>query len=358
CGCTMHNPDQPRYRAGFRTIRFADRSRIYKPNTDTADYLHYRPVDVDIWYPADATTKDTAFNFKYFLDLFGSRANYYTASKAGDSIPAQFAKAFCQGFKCSTPAQLFSYKTSSYKDAKAAPGKFPIVLYLASYNGMGYENYKLLEDLAKRGYFVISISSIGRYPGDMTMKKEDMMEQVNDATAALKKLQNDPQADFSKLALLGYSWGGVGDAVLATKLQNVKCIISFEGSEFHHYGSDQNEDADFDGIKNGPFQQMKLNIPYFRLESSPLVKDSKKDSVFDFQQKLSREHLILKVDSADHQDFCYLPVAVKASGKCQTGELYNTVSALTINYLDDHLKGTQNFQSTEDKFAAEKRVHK
>ncbi|HVW13257.1 MAG TPA: dienelactone hydrolase family protein [Mucilaginibacter sp.] len=349
----------PVYRAGFRTVRFTDRSRTYKPNTDTTDYLHYRPVDIDTWYPADAAPSDTALNFKYFLDLFGSRANYYTASKAGDSIPTQFAKAFCDGFKCSTPKQLFSYKTSSYKDAKPAPGKFPLVVYLASYNGMGYENYKLLEELAAKGYVVVAISSIGRYPGDMTMKNEDMMEQVNDALASLKRLQDNPQIDFSRIALLGYSWGGVGDAILASRLQTVKCIISFDGSEFHHYGSDKNEDADFDGIKNSAvFKSMKLNMAYFRLESSPLAKEPKKDSVFDFMQKLSGERLILKVDSADHQDFCYLPVVVKSSGKCNTGGLYSTISDLTISYLDEHLKGVNDFQSVVNKLMNNKRVRR
>lgn len=358
-GCTMQNPDAPMYAAGFKTLRFTDRSRIYKPKTDTTDYLHYRPVDADIWYPADTSTTDTALNFKYFLDLFGERANYYTASKAGDSIPAQFAKGFCEGFKCSTPQQLFAYKTSSRKNTKPAAGKFPLVVYLASYNGMGYENYKLFEDLAKRGYVVVAIGSIGRYPGDMTMKNEDMLEQVNDAMAVLRHLQNDPQIDFSRKALLSYSWGGVGNTILASRLKNVACLISFEGSEFHHYGSDKNEDADFDGIKNSTaFQQMKLTMPYLRLESSPLVEDTKKDSVFDFSQKLTGDRLVLKVDSAEHQDFCYLPVAVKASGKCKTGELYNTISDLTISYLEEQLKGTTRSPSALDKLLNNKRIHK
>lgn len=353
----MHQPAQHGYSAGFKIVRMTDRTRVYKPGTDTTNYLHYRPIDLDVWYPADTTAKDTTLRFGYFLDLFGERANYYTASKAGDSLPEQFAKAFCAGFKCSTPRQLLSYKTESYKDAKPALGKFALVVYMTSYNGMGYENYKLLEEMAKRGYVVVSISSIGRYPGDMTMKDQDMMEQVNDAAFALKHLQNDPQIDFSRIALVGYSWGGVSDAVLATELNHVRCMISFDGSEFHHYNNDKGEDTDFDGIKNSPqFKNMKLSIPYLRLESSPLVKDQKRDSVFDFTQKLSGNRLILKVDSAEHQDFCYLPVVVKASGNCKTGELYNTISQLTLSYLDDHLKDQHEFKPLQDKLM-NKRIH-
>jgi pimeloyl-ACP methyl ester carboxylesterase len=331
------------YQAGFKVVRTTDRSRIYKPGTDTSNYLHYRPIDIDVWYPAKTSQTDTTLNFKYFLDLFGNRANYYTASKAGDSLPNQFAKAFCEGFKCSTPAQLFALKTSSYKNAAPANGKFPVVVYMASYNGMGYENYILLENLAKKGYVVVSINSIGRYPGDMSMKDENMMEQTNDAVAALKHLANSPEMDFSKVAILGYSWGGVAGAVLADKIPDVKCLISFEGSEFHHYNSDKNEDADFDGIKNSvEFKKMALTIPYLRFESSPPA-DNKKDSVYNFTEKLSKNRLILKVDSAGHEDFSALPVATRNSGKCRNTGVYNTVSDLTLDFIEDHLQNKQLF---------------
>ena len=103
---------------------------------------------------------------------------------------------------------------------------------------------------------------------------------------------------------------------------------------------------------------MSLNIPYLRLESSPLVKDTKKDSVYNFAQKLTADRMILKVDSAEHEDFSYLPVAVKASGNCKTGNLYNTITELTISYLDEHLKGTTVSPSALDKLMADKRVHK
>src|SRR4051812_27655831 len=92
-GCNhITSTEQVTYRAGFKVMRMVDRTRIYKPNTDTTDYLHFRPIDIDVWYPANTAQTDTTLNFKCFLDLFGSRANYYTASKAGDNLAAQFSK--------------------------------------------------------------------------------------------------------------------------------------------------------------------------------------------------------------------------------------------------------------------------
>ena len=77
----------------------------------------------------------------------------------------QIAQSFCEGLKCSDPDKLLNYKMSSYKNAKPAGQKFPLVIYLASFNGMCYENVELFEKLANKGYVVLSINSIGVIPG-------------------------------------------------------------------------------------------------------------------------------------------------------------------------------------------------
>lgn len=324
--------------AGFKVVRIVDTSRIYKPDTDTNNYLHYRPIDIDIWYPAQTNKTDTVLSFKHFLDLFESRANYYTASNAGDGLAGNLAQSFCEGFKCSTPNRLLNYKTDSYKNAEPASENFPVMIYMASYNGMGYENFKLFEDLAKKGFVTISISSIGRYPGDMTMKKEDMMEQVYDAVSSLKYLKRSPHLDFNRIGILGYSWGGLSAAILSTMIPDVSCLISMDGSEFHHY-KNKDEDADFDRIKDSPpFKASVISVPYLRLESSPLIKNKEQDSVYNFTEKLSNSHLVLKIDSTEHQDFCCLPLIVKLSGNCSNSTFYFTISKSVTNFLEDHLK--------------------
>ena len=95
---------------------------------------------------------------------------------------------------------------------------------------MSYENFALFEALAKKGFVVVSISSIGRYPGDMTMKNEDLLEQVNDAIASLNTLKQSSNIDFSKIGIIGYSWGGLTGAILADKIPDISCLISFDGS--------------------------------------------------------------------------------------------------------------------------------
>jgi len=101
------------YRAGFKTIRTVDTSRIYKPGADKSDYLRLRPLDLDIWYPAQITESDSVLLFKDFLGLLEERANYYTASNSATGLTKQIAQSFCEGLKCSDPDKLLNYKMSS-----------------------------------------------------------------------------------------------------------------------------------------------------------------------------------------------------------------------------------------------------
>src|SRR5664279_2587875 len=186
------------YGAGFKLFHSIDQSRIYKPGTDTTNYLHYRPLDIDFWYPARPPATDSVLLLRDILGLLERRANYYTDSKMGNGITQQIAQSLCSGFKCSDTIKLLNYRTATVKNSLAIDGKFPLVIYLCAYNGMSFENFALFEELAKKGFAVASISSIGRFPGDMTMKKEDLMEQVNDAIASLNILQKNSNIDFSK----------------------------------------------------------------------------------------------------------------------------------------------------------------
>lgn len=350
CTNTKRSENGP-YTAGFKTIHTFDNSRIYKQGTDTTDYLHYRPLDIDIWYPSRVNEKDSALLFRDILGLLEKRANYYTASKEWNGVTNQIAQSFCVGFKCSDSTKLLNFKTASFTNASPVDQKFPLVIYLCAYNGMSYENFSLFEELARRGFIVVSINSIGRFPGDMTMKKEDLFEQINDALATFSKIKQSSNIDLSKVGIIGYSWGGLSGAFVATYIPNVSCLISLDGSEFHHYGEDSKEDdSDFNGIRSSPeFKRMNLAIPYLRLESSPNAVSSKIDSIYNFSEKVSGEKLIFEIDSAKHEDFSCLSAIVRKSGNCVSNHQYSTILKLTLSYLEDHLKNTNSFSQTVEK---------
>ncbi|GAB3986485.1 hypothetical protein GCM10028807_04010 [Spirosoma daeguense] len=331
-------PDKQPYRIGFQTYQTVDSSRIYKTGSKPTDYLHYRPLDIDVWYPAQASSGDSAMRFGDFLRLLEKRANYYTATTDATGYAAQLADYLCKGLKCSDTTRLLAYKTNSYRNSEPVGEKFPLIIYLSSYNGMGYENCNLLEAWAKQGFVVASINSIGRYPGNMTMKNADLMEQVKDALASLQFLKAKPYIDFSRIGVAGYSWGGLAGILVADKLPETVCLLSLDGSEFHHYGSSAEEDADFNQTANSPdFKRMAFSKPYLRLEQSPVDEKSGKDSVYNFLTKLSGEKQILKIDSASHEDFSSMPTIVRASGNCVSNARFDKIVSLSTQHFKKHL---------------------
>jgi len=218
---------------------------------------------------------------------------------------------------------------------------------MTAFNGMSYENFALFEALAKKGFIVVSISSIGRFPGDMTMKKTDLIEQVDDAVIALDVIKQNPNVDLKKIGIVGYSWGGLAGTVLAAKTPGVSCLVSLEGSEFHHYGNAKDENADFDTIRNSEeFKNMHLSIPYLRLESSPSTQPDKVDSVYNFAANQANNAQIFTIDSAQHEDFECFSLVVRQSGNCIINQRYTSALKLTVSFLEDHLKNQDNFSKT------------
>ncbi len=67
----------PPYPVGYRAIITTDSSRLYRPNTTAADPLHYRPVEIDCWYPAAAKPSGNPIPFIEFLRLLEERSNRF-----------------------------------------------------------------------------------------------------------------------------------------------------------------------------------------------------------------------------------------------------------------------------------------
>ena len=336
CNNTENTPTT--YMPGFTVIHSTDTSRIYKPNTTAVDYLHFRPIDIDLWYPAQASEKDSVLTFGQAVGLLESRANYYTASTAGNGLTTNLAKSLCKSVKCAMPDRLLQQRSGTYKNVPGAKGRFPLILYMASFNGMAYENIALLEDLVREGYIVASISSIGSWPGDMTMKRKDLMEQVHDATYALSLLKKRPDVDSTRLGVIGYSWGGLAGAVLTTMQSGVDALVSLDGSEFHHYGTNKQEDVDFDGIKNA-LPARSIKVPYLRLESDR-PGGNPAERIYNFSEKLSGQAQVFTVYKASHEDFSHLPTLVREAGNYPNTRTYSVIRKLSVAFLTDHLTGT------------------
>ena len=232
------------YYAGFQSLQLKDGTRIYKPNTEKTDKLHFRPVEVDIWYPSNEKA-GKALKFEDLFGLFEQRAVNYQDNEDYTGISKELAQFYVAELGLGMDGQkLLDIPTNSFADLEPSSKNHPVIIYMAGFNGMGFENYKVLEELAQEGFIVISIWSAGRYPGNMTNQKEDMLEQVYDAEFAIRYLQKSRllHADFNTLGILACSWGGMSSAVFVDRNPHTKVFVSLDGTETHYFGDEPEND--------------------------------------------------------------------------------------------------------------------
>lgn len=328
------------YQVGFKVISIYDSSRTYKPNASISDKLHYRPVDVDLWYPADITSSDTTASFADLVHLLEQRSNFYDDTRTYDGLTDELLQYICAGLNCTDHNILKRARTESYVNAKPIGEQFPLIIYLAGFNGMSYENYLLFESLAKKGFVVASVSSIGRFPGNMTMEPEDIFEQIKDAEFIISYLTKGNIVSRD-IGLIGYSWGGLAATIMAiNEPDKIKAIVSLDGSEQFTY-VDEEENEKLNRIREANFFKPEtINASFLYLDSDLSEWDNLPDSVFNITDYILGDNFYLKIDHSTHEDFSSLSIV---SSEYQDETKYSVIQKLTINYLMDKLKGENIF---------------
>lgn len=326
---------------GFGAITTHDSSRLYKPNAPTSDPLHFRPIEMDLWYPAEANSTDTTAKFYDLVHLLEKRSASFGDTNEYKGLSDELIQYICAGFDCPDHETLKKVNTKSYPNAKPVAGKFPLVVYLAAFNGMSYENYQLFEALVHQGFIVVSISSIGRYPGNMSLDSADLFEQVNDAIFCIDYLTSKGFVTQNH-SLVGYSWGGLAACIMSmTRPFEYKAVVSLDGSEQFNY-SNEEDNKSLTQIRNAVyFEPQKIKTPYLYLDRDFTGQDSVPDSVYSVTDHISNSHY-LKIIGASHEDFSCLS---NISRKDSTNARYKLIQELIISFLLDNAKGSTGFEN-------------
>jgi hypothetical protein len=334
------------YTAGYKNIELKDSSRMYKPDTSLKDSLHFRPIELDVWYPA-ISKDDGDGSMKYidFLKLLQVRSNRFQNDTVYSNLTSELLQYININLQISDTLKLLQLKTNSYKNAMPAEKRFPLIIYQCAYNGMSYENIPLFEQLVNNGFVVACITSVGRYPGNMTTRPEDLIEQVNDGIFAKHYLKNESNIDSSEIGVMGYSWGGLASLVMAMNDKNIKASLSLDGSEMFYYRDSDEEVKDFNQLRRSNyFHPENIKAPYAYIESGHKQDESVADSIYNILLLLKTEKNYLRFSKTTHEDFSVIPsLALRTKqGIIQCSGLYDTIITCTINYFNQYLNRNSN----------------
>ena len=189
----------------------------------------------------------------------------------------------------------------------------------------------------------------------------DILEQVYDAEFALKSLVNNKKfnIDLTNMGVLGCSWGSMGAAILVNKNQNIKGMVSYDGTETHYFGeTDTNLYANgANGEDNDRFIQEiydsnllnleKQNIKYLYFESGDKFDDFTPTKEYHYFKKLDSEKYYLRFKNSTHADFTCIPSILKSSEN--SIKTYENMEKATVDFFHKTLNGIDTFTANWQK---------
>lgn len=232
---TFSNAPGP-YGVGLKLVQQYDRARLYKPGVDLATGEptkgeRRRPVQALVWYPAARGGKPVSY--RDYMDTIATEDDF---TRTPAEIKAMTEKRINANAGTRRDAVLreVARPMLAVRDAAPARGeagaKFPVVIYAPSYSAFAAENADLCELLASHGYIVLSSPSQGAHTRPMTVDVEGVETQAADISYLIGYAATLPQADTDKVAVAGFSWGGLSNVVAAARDARIKALVSLDGS--------------------------------------------------------------------------------------------------------------------------------
>jgi dienelactone hydrolase len=215
------------FAVGFRVVGQVDPSRSY-PATAPEGARKPRPIQTAIWYPA--VKGGQAMRYDDYLQLLGWDDDSARSPAERDKVLGDWLKIVTEGRSAEQIAAERQDVRWAVRDAKALPGKFPVVIYSPSLSSNVFENAEMMEFLASHGYVVIASPALGV---DGRGQKPDLAHaeaQAADIRFLVGFAQSLPQADTSRLAVAGFSWGGMANVLAAAQDERIKALVCLDGS--------------------------------------------------------------------------------------------------------------------------------
>ena len=222
-------PEAGPHMVGLRIVQQYDYSRQLDAPVDAFGKAGAvgagRPIQTLVWYPARAIRAAPMVV-----------ADYLQADLADIdfSLPAADAARQRATWLAGPKKAQYGAATLAVRDAPPAEGRFPVVIYAPSFAAPATENFDLCEYLASHGYVVIASRSLGARAVMMTDDVEGVEAQAADIAFLASYAQTLAQADITRIAAAGFSWGGMANVFAAARSQRIKALVSLDGSIRYH----------------------------------------------------------------------------------------------------------------------------
>ncbi len=313
------------YAAGFRLIETLDPCRTYPAAAEA--HGQARPIRLYLWYPAEHSPGRA-------LDL----ATYVRLATEEGGLPVPLKK----GLPEERLKSLLSERTAAIAEAKAAAGKFPL---LVVGQGLYYESplahFVLCEFLASHGYVVATSPLVGTRYRLVNLNAEDLETQIRDMEFVLAKAAESAPVDAEKTGIVGYDLGGMAGLVLSMRRPEVAAFLSLDAGILTPHRS---------GLPGShpSYREDRLVIPWMHVTQArfiELIRTGKAGpSLTD--RKIFGDSYLVHVPTASHGQFSsYAVLGIKDAvpgywGPVEgnPGALYEAICRLSLDFFDAYVR--------------------
>lgn len=236
-----------KYDIGFKHYTRYDNTRTYERLGDWNKKATARPIPVSLWFPSQKQTQNSQMNIGDYMVILKEEEEW-------EVLPNERILEWFYYSNSDKNKSHLKEKVKAIKNTKPLQNKFPIVVYSPSYQASSVENFALCEFLASHGFIVISSPSRGtenRFLEGGTTR--DIETQARDIQFLINEVGNQSFADINKIAVMGFSFGGMSNVLAQMMDKRVKAIICLDGSIKYQ----------FQKIQASPyFDLSKVDVPF------------------------------------------------------------------------------------------------
>jgi dienelactone hydrolase len=214
------------YGVGFRALYQSDPARSYDPDYPSPGApaaKKPRPIFVAVWYPAPPGQGKSMLHRDYFRVMtldpgapdFAQRLRTFTRDQACLYMIGKEFEALSEEERARWDG-LLSTPVVAVLNSPAAPGRFPVVIYHPGLGGTFEDNAVACEYLASHGYVVLSSAYQSADSTSLNIDG-DFETSLADLSFLLRFAATLPFADAEKAGAIGHSYGA--QAVLGWRAQ-------------------------------------------------------------------------------------------------------------------------------------------
>jgi dienelactone hydrolase len=267
---------------GFTILELTDPSRAYGPQPA-------RVVQVSLWFPIERSRGRAVFPFRDYVMA-------YAPAGARDAL-ARYRESWFPHDPGANVDRLLATETFAVFDARPAPGRFPLVVYAPGYGGTPLTHTPGAEYLASHGNVVAMSASQGDSPAGVTFDEAGQEHQIRDLELAIGALRGRAEVDASRIALIGFSFGGGSVVVEAMRAPAITALIVLDGTPVFQDASDIVRRAT-------GFDPAAVRAPVLVVTSDHL----RDEDLTIVQSMVLSDRYLVRLKAVDHHDFIASPI--------------------------------------------------